>query len=334
MRIKLIYILIIISSSFVFGQKIRPEIKIIVDEISQSNYVPCRIISNGKKSVQFVRFQKLDSLAEKLELTCLIEDKSPAVRCASFSSLCLKDLNSAKQFLIAHLYDTEEVNIEKSCISNYSTVGDQFIESFVFTLWSKDSTMIENMKPFLKEIEYKLLNDPQIKLEYKSSIIRGMKPIPENYDLLRKIAVSSCEPYSLITLSQYKNTKDKQIIIDALKNNEIQSYAIHAVRSFPEKAFYPYIVEIFKNDWRKKRYSYAKWRMLYQALAQFPYENETFELFDKTLKSKKKFKRTTLGEYLLIAITKYPNPNFEKYKSRILELGIETDYFDRENYRE
>ncbi|WP_431241649.1 hypothetical protein ACQ9BO_16760 [Flavobacterium sp. P21] len=77
------------------------------------------------------------------------------------------------------------------------------------------------------------------------------------------------------------------------------------------------MVKVFKKEWSDRYYSYPKWRVLYQALAQYPNQEETLKLFDKTIVAHNKFRRKTLSKYLWIAATKYPNEKFEVYKSKI-----------------
>ena len=96
----------------------------------------------------------------------------------------------------------------------------------------------------------------------------------------------------------------------------MQYWSIYAVREFPDTAFYPALVALFEKEWGQKAYDYPKWRILYQALAQYPTDT-TKKLFERTLQTKDEFRYNTLGKYLLIALTRYPNPSFTSIKSKI-----------------
>ena len=81
---------------------------------------------------------------------------------------------------------------------------------------------------------------------------------------------------------------------------------------------------MFEQDWKQDHYDYPKWRICYQALAKYP-RPETIELFDRTAKLKDEFRYETLGKYLLIAITKYPNKLYDPIKAKIKLSSYQMD---------
>ena len=88
-----------------------------------------------------------------------------------------------------------------------------------------------------------------------------------------------------------------------------------------EKLKLHYLEKIFEKEWNYQYYDYPKWRLLYQALAKYPVES-TYKLIERITKTKDDFRYKTLGKYLLIAITKYPNQIFEPLKAKInLDAG-------------
>lgn len=308
---KLIHIIVLLFFQLIFSQTIRPEIQNLVDKIQNGNTLTSEFIYyEGQKSKQFELFQLIDSLATKEELIKLVEHNSPPVRCAAFSPLCRLDLEYSKKVLIAHLNDYQEINLQVGCIGYKSYVADEFINIIRYHL-SKDD------RDYLISLNKQILNDPNCKLQYKSARIRSLEINSENYDLIRRLTLEKTYPEAIIALSKYKNPKDIGIIIGYFGNDKTETYAIHAAKSFPDICFYPYLIKVFKQEWRDRYYSYPKWRILYQALAQYPDEEQTLKLFDKTMSVHNKFRKRTLGKYLWIAATKYPNPKFEIYKNKI-----------------
>ncbi len=330
MKYLLVYI-ITFTTLTSWAQDLTPKVQEIVDGIAESNSVTSEFIYyGGEKSKQFERFQTLDSLALTDELKFLLSHKSPVVRCAAFTSLCKRDIIEALKYLRPALYDKETVNTQNGCIGSSSKIGDIFIEQFIYSLAGIDSTEWMKIQPELLKLDSIIVYDPEIKLLYKSARIKGLEPDSSHYKLIREMAYSKSEPYAVIKLAKYKIEKDKQIIIEWLEDEENKYYGIWAVREFPDSTFYPYLLKIFEKEWQDRYYSYSTWRILYQALAQYPNEPETIRLFDKTISAGNKFRRETLSRYLLIAAIKYPNSKYEKYKNKINVTGLHEEFLEEE----
>ncbi|PUZ30020.1 hypothetical protein DCM91_00630 [Chitinophaga costaii] len=87
-------------------------------------------------------------------------------------------------------------------------------------------------------------------------------------------------------------------------------------------------MQLFEREWAKESYDYPLWRILYQALAQYPHP-QTKVLFERTLLASDTFRREMLGAALYMALKKYPNAGFQEIKNKIRlpdYLRQEADY--------
>jgi hypothetical protein len=299
-----------------FGQTLRPEVKSLVDSIAKYDRLDGLYIGYpGIKSKQYDRLNLLTEISSSKELLDLTVSKNTTIKCAAFQSLCSKDSVDIIPVVISHLYDTSLVFIKQGCIGSQQMTGDYFLQTFYFYLATKDSNYFINNYLRILKVDSILFYDPNIRLAYKEGRIRGTNGDTSYYDRIRDIALNERIPVSVLALAKYKKQQDKKIIESYFKDDKTQYYAIWAVREFPDTTFYHLLIKVFEKEWKDKYYDYTKWRILYQALAQYP-NDKTLELFDKTINARNRFRRQTLGRYLTIAITKYPNPLFDRYQNK------------------
>lgn len=308
-----------------FGQTIRPELENLVDSIIRYNRLDGMYIGyHGIKSEQYDRLNLLTEISYSKELFELIKRKNTTIKCAAFQSLCLKDSIDVIPLVVSHLYDTSLVSIQEGCNGSRQIVGDYFLQTFYSYLATKDSSYFVNNYSRIVKVDSILFYDPAIRLAYKEARIKGTNGDTMYYNRIREIALNERIPISVLALAKYKKEQDREIIASYFTDDQAQYYAIWAVREFPDTIFYPLLVKVFEKEWKDKYYDYTKWRVLYQALAKYP-NAKTLELFDKTINARNKFRRETLGRYLIIAIAKYPNPLFGKYENK-----VEINKFHRE----
>lgn len=325
MKIRLKILVICCCPIFTFGQAVRSQVKSLVDSIASYNALCGLYIGDTDiKSSQCKCLNRLTNISTSKELLDLTKSTNTLVKCAAFQALCAKDSIEIIPVLRLHLYDTSLVSVRQGCFGWRQMTGDYFLQTFYYFLATKDSTYFVKNHANLVAIDSLLFYDPKIRLAYKEGRIKGTNGDPLYYDRVRDIALNERVPVSVIALAKYKKQQDKEIIESYFANDKTLYHAIWAVREFPDPKFYPFLIKVFEEKWRHKRYSYPTWRILYQALAQYP-NNKTLALFDKTIGTRNKFRRETLGMYLAIAITKYPNPLFDKYQNK-----IQVYYFHKE----
>jgi hypothetical protein len=300
-----------------------PDLKKIVDGIEKGNRVESSHIGiGGSPSKQWNKYEQLKKVATIDQLVALTDHKNSAVRCYAFRALAAKQSDRVFSILLKHLSDTSVVHTQSGCIGMKQYAGDYFVDVI-----KQNHVEIEVYK--LNQIEKKildsiLLNDKSIVLSAKSSVLESLMPTSDNYARIRQLVKDDRNTYALRTLAKYQKQTDKELIASFFKDDNTQYSALYAAREFPDEYFYHFVTNVFEQDWKKAHYDYPKWRICYQALAKYP-RPETIELFDRTTKSKHEFRYETLGEYLLIAITKYPNKLYDPIKAKIKLSSYQMD---------
>lgn len=291
------------------------DLKGIVDAIEKGSTVESSHIGEGGvPSKQWEKYEQLKKVANADQLIPLTNHKSPAVRCYAFQALAAKSSGKVFNVLLAHLTDTSKVKTQSGCILSNEFVGDYFIEvvtprrieNDIYKLTSKERAVLDSI----------LLNDKSIRLAERSTVLRNLKPTPNNYYRIRELVKDDRNLSALMTLTKYQSQDDKELIASFFHEDDSQYAALHAVREFPDSYFFPFVVKVFEKEWEQEYYDYPKWRMCFQALAKYP-RPETLQLFNKTVRTKDEFKYDTLCKYLLIAITKYPNKLYEPVRQKI-----------------
>jgi hypothetical protein len=311
------FLFVVFLPAVTYGQYRGTDLGLLVDSIAKNDVLDgSYIYYPSPKADKNARFDRLTVLASSKELLELTESRNTTVKCAAFQSLCARDSVDVISVVTAHLYDTSDVPTQTGCIVHHEMTGDYFLNIFYFYLAGRDSSYFANNISRIVTIDSLIFYDPKIRLEAKKSRIKHVNGDTLYYDRVREIAQKERIPEAVLALAKFKRLRDREIIASYFSDESTQYYAIWAVREFPDSLFYPLLVDVFNQEWKGHYYDYIKWRILYQALAQYPCQR-TLELFDKTVKARNKFRRETLGRYLLIAITKYPNPLFERYIDQI-----------------
>jgi len=320
--IRLFFVIILILTSIkITGQPIptstpiRDEIKKITDAMAKYNSVDSRGVGYaGQRTEQYNRYEKLKQDATDAELIALTDNSNPVVRCYAFNALANRKNPNVIPILVRHLKDTAGVNTFFGCIVSTTKVGDYFLN--VFNPNPVDMDVDKLADDQMADIQRILIFDKDIKIESKYRLLATTRFPASYHERIREIAMEEKRPEAALALARYRDRNDIDIIKQFFANEKNEYYAIYAVREFPDAAFYFDLTTIFEREWAKKYYDYPKWRILYQALAQYPSQN-TCNLFERVTKSDDDFRYRTLGSDLLIAITKFPNSLFEPLKQKI-----------------
>lgn len=268
----------------------------------------------GTPSSQWERYERLEEIATVDQLIRLTDYDNATVRCYAFQALAAKNAVRVFEVLLRHVDDSESVSVQRGCIGMTELTGDYFIN--VVTRGANATGY--HLSPAERErLDGILLNDHSVRLAERASVLHKLEPKPENYARVRQLASDEREGSAVRALARYQRQEDKDLIATFFKRETTEVAGLYAVREFPDESFYPLVTKIFEREWRKSLYDYPKWRLVYQVLAKYP-SPQTLGLFDRTLKARDAFRHETLGGYLLLAITKYPNPSFEPLKSEIV----------------
>lgn len=295
--------------------ELRPAIQKIAKGIARGNVLESEFVGiAGTRSKQWDKYEKLKQEATNDELRQLVNNKNAVIRCYSFQALANRKGVDVFPILINHLNDTAYVETLQGCIGSSQTAGDYFLE--VVTPQYVDLNAYKLTSNQRSVVDSILLFDKSIQIAAKYGLLFSLKPNQLYYNRIREIASKDDIPVAVLALARYNNKNDIGIIKKLFDKEKTEYYAAYSAREFPDSSFEPYLTSLFEKEWNKKLYDYPKWRILYQALAKYP-TKETYKLFQQTIEAKDSFRYQTLGKYLMIALTKYPNEIFEPIKSRI-----------------
>lgn len=254
----------------------------------------------------------IDSYNEK-ELTTIFNKNNDFKKIVAFYYISKFNELKSKEILLKNINNPKVIKF--NMLDFYeSTFGDELTR---ITFHKMKDNKSSNYDDFVKYIENLILNDSNSNSIFKAGLIKNLEIIEENHELLRKIAIEKKFPESIIQLAKFQNKNDNEIIINYLLDKKNDVYGIKAIQSFPNDIFLPYLIKIFKKDWRKRYFNYPKWRTLYQTLTFYPDSQKTHDAFKKTVTTKNKRKREILSKYFEIALIKNPNPKFEIYKNSL-----------------
>lgn len=324
MKAKLFSIFLLICATVLYPQSnVRNEIQIIVNEIEKDN-----ILCNSKVGYaeveldQWKRYKNLSELATSKELYILINHQNGVVKCYAFRALVARKDEKCFKILLSSLIDNSKISTQYGCVGQTSMVGDELINLVIPDIYDDDGHLISSPDAQIisreqwKIINKELLFNKNIKLQSRSRLLLNIKPTPELYKRIKEIALSGEEPSAIVALAKYKKNQDTDIIIKSLLNKNLKIHAIYSIIIFPHENLYQSLENIFEEEWNKKLYHYQLWRLLYQALAQYP-TKRTLKIFKKTLNTKDSFRYKTLCTFMYIAIKKHYNPIYKDILNQI-----------------
>jgi hypothetical protein len=295
--------------------KIRPSIIRLAKAMARYNQIDSQGIGeSGFESEQWDRFDKLCKMATNADLRQLTDYPNAVVRCYAFHAIALRNDPAIFSILVHHLKDSTLAKTLSADIGGSDSVADYFVD--VVTPNYIDLKAYKLNKDQKEKLDSILLFDKTISSGAKNDMLRQLKPNERYYQRVKEIAETENKGEGLIALSKYRKLNDTSLIINYLKRPKQIYYALYAAREFPAAAFFNRLVQIFEENWAQKSYDYSAWRLLYQALAQYP-RPQTLALFERTLNAEDYFRRQTLGVNLFVALSKYPSHYFENIKTQI-----------------
>lgn len=289
----------------------------IVKGIETKNRVEAQSIGlSNKPSKQWNKYEQLKKTATEEQLIRLTNHKNSVVRCYAFQALAERNSTHIFNILLKHLHDTTTVETINGDMGCEMYVGDYFIE--VVTPNYIDKKLYKLSKIEREILDSILIYDKSISLYEKSTVLRNIKPTKKNYAIIKELVEKNRNADALTALAKYHNQSDKTLISSFLNNDKTTNYALLAIIEFPDDFFYPFTKRILLNEWIAKDGVYDSNRLIlcYEILAKFP-RAETIELFEETIKIKDESRYKKLCEFLLIAISKYPNKLYEPLKQKI-----------------
>jgi hypothetical protein len=295
----------------------------IVKGIELKNRVEAQSIGIANKpSKQWNKYEQLEKTATEEQLIALTDHKNSVVRCYAFQALAARNSSCVFNVLLKHLHDTTTVSTLNGDMGCDMYVGDYFIE--VVTPDFISNKLYKLSKKERETLDSILIYDKSVCLYGKMTVLKVIKPTKGNYAIIKELVEKDRNANALTALAKYHKRSDKMLISSFLKDEKTTNYALLAIIEFPDDFFYPFVKRILLNEWVPKDGGYDSNRLIlcYEILAKYP-RAETIELFEKTIKIKDKSRYNNLCEFLLIAISKYPNKLYEPLKQKIkVDEGI------------
>jgi hypothetical protein len=235
----------------------------LIKQISAENVVAGSAVGiGGIEPAQWVRYLALKNKTTEQELIDLTNHPNSTVKCYAFDALIETKSKDIFNLVLTNISDTQKVRTFYGCILSALTVGDFFVNEVY------SSELIgKTQKQILDSI---IAFDENVNLTLKSEVLETMSPSPDNYILIKKRL--SQDPNYVIPLSKYKNPADREIISNLLKSTDrsIQSLGFRAVTNYPDKSFFPRLIEIAKANFNTlvdDNRNYLS--VLYKALVQY-----------------------------------------------------------------
>jgi len=274
-------------------------IRKVISEIARDNVVRGYATGyGGESSDQFKRFEYFLLNASTELLTALTDHKNAVVRCYAFWALCDRKANNCFDILKMHIKDTSPVEeMPIGCLVNGTTVNNFYLNLFVPNEFLFCNSLNISEEQELADI---LLNTGYNNLRNSMFFLNKLRLTEVNYNRIKRLIESGCEKSLFVILAKYKRASDKKYITYMLdltltellnedrssKRGEITDkirekieLCLFAIKEFPHKDFFPYVIEIFKQIKKFKNSSYSQnenkiIQVFYETLFEFNDENK------------------------------------------------------------
>ncbi|MGL1886763.1 MAG: hypothetical protein OCD76_09625 [Reichenbachiella sp.] len=298
------------------SQSLSDEVRGIVDSLSTERvFEYSQVGIGGRESELWRKFENLQQRANDKELLILLKHENSVVNCYAYLALAKRNSPELYGFLINNLRDNRVVATQ-----SFDVIRSYSINDFYLNLFPKESLTLEKKI----ELDSILIFDDKIRSSYKNDLIEHLPNDEYYYSAIRQYAISG-NGSALVNLAKFKKGGDKGIIIKRAKQKKGAYSGFKAMREFPDEEFLKVLSKQFRKRWHRFHYNYAEFRMLYQALAQYPDEERTLRIFRKTTRALGKWKRETFSASVKLAILKYPHLNFEPILEKIELSDYEED---------
>ncbi len=254
----------------------------------------------GKRDILSV----LSGEATPLELMNLTDYPNGVVRCYAFWALARQPAIDLLPIVIAHLNDTEKVNVMFGDVGEREKVGDFMIEVVTPKNIDVISSKLDSSK--LALLDSILIYTPN-KLSAKRRAIEMARPTDKLYPRIRELVVNESNQSALVTLAKYRKQQDVPIILRNReynsKGNEGYFYTYRAIAEYPDSQFMPLLRANLMQTFSNSHYD-GEWGALYRAIAAY--------------------KSPEALELLRIPFTKVKYPDIRVYHMQFVFAAVET----------
>jgi hypothetical protein len=234
-------ILVIILTFFTFqvsGQKLRPEIKNLVQEIEKYNELESEHVGHaGVTTDQYRNFEKLRDKATIDELLELLKHKNSVVKGYTSWALADKMYSNLANILPEFLRTGETVTTQHGCIVSKGDLATEFYnrlyyQHFHHKLSLKDSLFFKSQIIQLDSVI--LYSNGDTRLLYTA--LANNNGNLKTYDRIRELAEKKNNSKALVALAKYEKQSDIPFLIKRGKT------AFLAISVFPDSAFWNFIL--------------------------------------------------------------------------------------------
>ncbi|WP_298119425.1 hypothetical protein [Flavobacterium sp.] len=275
----------------------------------------------------------------KEELLKLLNCEDPILRVIAYRTLVNKNDKDYFKILLGHLSDTTKVEWWY-----YEDAADNFMVSDLLIRKAVDSRK-------LRQTEKNILVDSvllkHIYLPNSIGMMMDINPQEKYYSIIKNQSSKSsdeCEKLAItFSLSKFKKENDVEYIKNNFKkfseNPNCNNYIFKSFEEFPNKEFFPILVNFFNEEIKKKKqFGHDALKYYCRAIAKYK-SQESLELLTQIL-DRKNYPDTWYfkynEEFVFKAIHKYNDPIYDnlykKLKPKMSTFIME--YLDKPDYEE
>ncbi|MCH2195409.1 hypothetical protein [Kordia sp.] len=229
-----VYTIVLLFSIQTFGQDLRPEIKKIAKSMASGAQLEGRYIGiGGMPSNQYSKYKKLKKLATEKELLTLLQHESSIVKGYSAWALVDRKYTDLESIFSTFLNTLETVQSQSGCVVSEDLLAWELYSKVLYPSGKKMLTN-KDKKYYIEQLQ-KLDHIILRKRAYSSLLrlaLKNNQANPENYDIIKTLALEDNHVEALTELAKYKNEQD----IDAIL--ERGTDAFYAISYFPNPKFW------------------------------------------------------------------------------------------------
>ena len=176
--------------------------------------------------------RKLFKTATISELEYLsVNEKNSYIKAIAIKVLTNLDSNKAIQVFKQILNSEDSLTFRTECLSNSSLLSSYFFGNIAY-----HNNLTEEEREHLKqELVNIILDSGHKNLKLLEEISYSIPTVPDNYEKIRNLVIESKSSQLLITLAEYNNPNDIELI-KSFGNN-----AFLAIEEFPDNQFLPFL---------------------------------------------------------------------------------------------
>ena len=245
-------VILTVYSFQVFSQKIRPEIKNLVEKIEKYNELQSKHVGiGGMTTVQYLNFEKLKTKATTEELLKLLNHKNSVVK--GYTSWALVDNKYPKlsNILAEFLRTGETVTTQHGCIISTDELASEFYHRVLYQHFENEITEHDSLffQSQIKQLDSVILYSKN-KTHLIYNALENNNGDPKTYERIKELAFKDKNIDAIKALAIYKREED----INDLKY--LGELSFFAIAEFPDLKFWDFLIS-YKSEFKSESYLLA-----------------------------------------------------------------------------